>query len=158
MTSVNVTGQDESAEPAGSAESVDSIEPVEPAETPAPAEPARSPIRMVSIDELKPAAARAHPEPVARATTGLADNQRWHDILLGFIDDPRGSVAEAAELVEADVTSLIALLSRRRDAVAEGWQAEKSSEAGAATEELRLALRAYRDFSRQIAASLKALS
>lgn len=121
------------------------------------AESARSPIRMVSIDELMPSA-RSQPEPSARATADLADNQRWHDILLGFIDDPRGSVAEAAELVEADVTSLIALLSRRRDAMAENWQTKKYPEADAATEDLRLALRGYRDFARQIAASLNALS
>jgi hypothetical protein len=120
--------------------------------------PARSPIRMVSIDELMPSA-RSQPEPNAKATKDVADNQRWHDILLGFIDDPRGSVAEAADLVEADVTSLIALLSRRRDAMAQGWQAEKSSaDSGAVTEDLRLVLRSYRDFARQIAASLKALS
>lgn len=122
------------------------------------AEPARSPIRMVSIDELLPSA-RSQPEPSAKVATDVADNQSWHDILLGFIDDPRGSVAEAADLVEADVTSLIALLSRRRDAMAQSWQAEKSSaDPGAATEDLRVALRGYRDFARQIAASLKALS
>ena len=93
------------------------------------AEPARSPIRMVSIDELMPSA-RSQTEPSAKATPDVADNQRWHDILLGFIDDPRGSVAEAADLVEADVTALIALLSRRRDAMAQSWQAEKSSRGG----------------------------
>lgn len=148
MTSLNVTRPDESAEP---------IEPNVAPESTEPEEPARSPIRMVSIDELIPSA-RSQPEPSVKTTSGLADNQRWHDILLGFIDDPRGSVAEAAELVEADVTSLIAMLSRRRDAMAENWQAEKSSEAGAATEDLRLALCGYRDFARQLAASLKALS
>jgi hypothetical protein len=122
------------------------------------AEPARSPIRMVSIDELMPSA-RSQSEPGAKATTDAADNQRWHDILLGFIDDPRGSVAGAADLVEADVTALIAQLSRRRDAMAQSWQAEKSSaDSATATEDLRLALRGYRDFARQLAASLRALS
>jgi hypothetical protein len=129
------------------------------------AEPARSPIRMVSIDELMPSA-RTQPEPSAKATTDVADkttdvadNQRWRDIWLDFIDDPRGSVAEAADLVEADVTSLIALLSRRRDAMGQSGQAEKSSaDSGTATEDLRLALRGYRDFARQIATCLKTLS
>jgi len=158
MTSIDVTGQNDSTEPAEQVEPIELTEPVELVETPEPAEPIRSPFRVVSIDELKPAAARPQPEPVAPAPADVADNQRWHDILLGFIDDPRGSVAEAADLVEADVTALIAVLSRRRDAMAERWQAEKPADAGAATEDLRLALRGYRDFSRQLAASLKALS
>jgi len=148
VTSVNVTRHDEPAEPIESNVAPESAE---------REEPARSPIRMVSIDELIPSA-RSQPEPSVQTTTDLADSQRWHDILLGFIDDPRGSVAEAAELVEAEVTSLIAVLSRRRDAMAENRQAEKSSDAGDVTEDLRLALCGYRDFARQLAASLKALS
>src|SRR6185312_11107901 len=132
--------------------------------------PPGSSIRMVSIDELKPAADRPKAEPEteprsaplpAPAARNDADAERWHDILVGFIDDPRGSVAEAAELVEADVSALIALLSRRlsrrREAIAQTWQVE-SSDPGAATENLRLALRDYREFSKQIAASRRALS
>jgi hypothetical protein len=95
----------------------------------------------------------------ASAALNGGDDERWHDIVASFIDDPRGSVAEAAELVEADVTALIAMLSRRRDAMGESWQTETSTtQAGGATEDLRLALRSYRDFSKQIAASVKTLS
>jgi hypothetical protein len=86
------------------------------------------------------------------------NDERWHDVVAGFIDDPRGSVAEAAELVEAEVTSLIALLSRRRDTLGETWQTGQGSEAGSATEDLRLAIRGYRESSSQLAASVKALS
>lgn len=165
MTSVNLTGSDESTE---------SAQPVGPAKPSESAAPPGSTIRMVSIDELKPAAARskAEPEPQpepqprsaplpAPAAQTDASTERWHDILVGFIDDPRGSVAEAGELVEAEVSALIALLSRRlsrrREAIAQTWQVE-SSDPGAVTENLRLALRDYREFSRQIAASRRALS
>ena len=107
---------------------------------------------MVSIEELKPSAARSAPEP---------DDDRWREILVGFIDDPRGSVALGAELVEEEVTALIALLSRRlarrREAIAETWRTERTSDPDSATEDFRLALRDYREFSRQIAASRKAL-
>ncbi|HXS65348.1 MAG TPA: hypothetical protein VN767_21035 [Streptosporangiaceae bacterium] len=143
MTSVNLTGSDEMTEPIQGAG------------------PPGSSIRMVSIDELKPAAARSAQLPAPAAQTDT-DTERWRDILVGFIDDPRGSVAEAAELVEADVSALIALLSRRlsrrREAIAQTWQLDASSDPGAVTENLRLALRDYREFSRQIAASRKALS
>jgi hypothetical protein len=94
------------------------------------------------------------------ASTDLGSNNdaRWHDIVAGFIDDPRGSVAEAADLVEADVSAFIAMLSKRRDGMGGGWQSEGSADSGTATEDLRIALRSSRDFSRQIADSTKALS
>jgi hypothetical protein len=113
---------------------------------------------MVSTDE--PGLSAQAPSPLsASAGPGLdTDSERWHDIVAGFIDDPRGSVAQAADLVEADVTALIALLSRRRDALNETWQTGTPGDSDTATEGLRLAVRDYRDFSRQIAASLKALS
>ncbi|HEX9622884.1 MAG TPA: hypothetical protein VF979_00790, partial [Streptosporangiaceae bacterium] len=131
-------------------------EPVEPAE---PVESAWPAIGVVSADDQKPSLSRV--STTSRADLDRdrgGDQERWHDIVAGFIDDPRGSVAEAAELVESDVTALIALLSRRRDTMGEGWQAERSADAGGATEELRLALRDYRDFARQLTASRKALS
>lgn len=140
------------------------------------------PIRVVSADD-SPSSVGLAPEPPAadrisdpvstglngstdlNGSTGLngstdldaSNDARWHDIVAGFIDDPRGSVAEAADLVEADVTALIALLSKRRDTMGDGWQSGQSADSGNATEDLRLALRGYRDFSRQIAASTKAL-
>lgn len=103
--------------------------------------------------------AASEPGPTSKSEVN-GDDERWHDIVAGFIDDPRRSVAEAAELVEAEVTELIALLSRRRDRLGETWQNHQASasEGGSATEDLRLAMRDYREFSRQLAASVRALS
>ena len=144
------------AEPFGPDEPIEPDEPAKPAfravgDDAEASDEGYSPVSQLPVSRL--------PVPPTLRTTSAVDgdDQRWHDILVGFIDDPRGSVAEAAELVEADVTALIALLSRRRDALGETWQTEKSSASGTATEDLRLAVRSYRDFSRQIAASLKAL-
>ncbi|HET7016405.1 MAG TPA: hypothetical protein VFI65_20960 [Streptosporangiaceae bacterium] len=151
--------------PAGLAEPFDSSELVDPAEhedlaEPAgSAEPASPDIRVVTAAGQKPSLSAVPATSSADLASDLnSDEEHWHDIVAGFIDDPRGSVAEAAELVEADVTALIALLSRRRDAMGDGWQKERSGDSGGATEELRLALRDYRDFSRQITTSRKALN
>lgn len=125
-----------------------------------PATASRPDIRVVPDDagpgDDVPSAVIPAQETVTADLNG--DDERWHDIVAGFIDDPRGSVAEAAELVEAEVTSLIALLSRRRDSLGETWQNDRASETSSgATEDLRLAIRSYRDFSRQVTASVKAL-
>ncbi len=128
------------AEPAEPAEPTDVADPVEPVE------PVDEPVTPAPLGS----------GPVATGREG--DDERWHEIVAGFIDDPRGSVAEAADLIEADVTALIAALSRHRDALGETWQADESADPATATEDLRIAMRSYRDFSRQIAASLKALS
>jgi hypothetical protein len=155
MTGANLTETSESTE---SAELTEPAEPGRPGEAggqatpPQPADLPGSGIRMVSIDELRQSAARSAPDP---------DDDRWHEILVGFIDDPRGATALAAELVEEEVTALIALLSRRlarrRETIAETWRTERTSNPDSATEDLRLALRDYREFSRQIAASRNAL-
>ena len=127
-----------------------------------PAEPTGPAIGVVSAgDTQPPAQATASTGMTSTGITSTGVNgtdERWHDIVAGFIDDPRGSVSEAAELVEAEVTSLIALLSRRRDTLGGTWQTGQASETGSVTEDLRLAIRGYREFSSQLAASVKALS
>jgi hypothetical protein len=138
--------------------------PAAPAESAGPAGPA---LQVVPSGDTQPppqATADTGMTSTGMTSTGMTgtgingNDERWHDVVAGFIDDPRGSVAEAADLVEAEVTSLIALLSRRRDTLSETWQTEGSSETGSATEDLRLAMRGYREFSSQLAASMKALS
>ncbi|HEY3906463.1 MAG TPA: hypothetical protein VGM14_21315 [Streptosporangiaceae bacterium] len=138
------------------AEDLPTVNPAEPAE---PTGPAIGVVPAGDTQSPPRATASTGTTSTGITSTGLNGNDdRWHDIVAGFIDDPRGSVAEAADLVEAEVTSLIALLSRRRDTLGETWQAEQASEAGSATEDLRLAIRGYREFSSQLAASVNALS
>jgi hypothetical protein len=145
----------------------DSAEPVDPElDSPATqvvtADESASPVNLASpVSSMsQPLAADNGTTTASTASTDLGSNNdaRWHDIVAGFIDDPRGSVAEAADLVEADVSAFIAMLSKRRDGMGGGWQSEGSADSGTATEDLRIALRSYRDFSRQIAESTKALS
>jgi hypothetical protein len=58
-----------------------------------------------------------------------------------FVDDPRGSVAEASLMVEEAVEALITSARERQESLAASWQAPDAD-----TERLRRALQAYRAF------------
>ncbi|GIF15388.1 hypothetical protein [Actinoplanes teichomyceticus] len=62
--------------------------------------------------------------------------ERWRDIQLRFVDDPKGSTAEAAALVDETIEKLTDALRRHRGSLASGADD---------TEALRVELRAYRD-------------
>lgn len=66
---------------------------------------------------------------------------RWSDIAAMFVDDPRGSVAEASVMVDEAVEALIATARERQASLAAWWQAPDAD-----TERLRRALQAYRAF------------
>lgn len=72
--------------------------------------------------------------------------QRWDDIQVRFIDEPRQSVREADELVD-EVTRRIAerFTSSRKD-FEERWETDNEP----TTEELRQALQRYRDFFKRL--------
>jgi hypothetical protein len=74
-------------------------------------------------------------QPVAETITP----QRWSEILVAFVDDPRGSVKMAADAVDEAIEEFVdSVRARQRDLTAT-WQS-----AGADTEQLRTALREYR--------------
>lgn len=82
------------------------------------------------------------------AEPGLTStDDRWHAVLVGFVDDPRGSVEAAAALIDADIASHIALLARRRDVMHAAWQSAQEAD----TEALRVALVSYRDLRKRLA-------
>ncbi len=106
-----------------------------------------------------PAAPETHEAPSvsvasdASSAPSASDERRWQEILAGFVDDPRASVQAAIELAEDDVSAFLAQLSERREAM-------RSTPAGgedARTEGMRKTVIAYRDFSRQLAASKPSL-
>ncbi|MBY8873352.1 hypothetical protein K7640_16075 [Micromonospora sp. PLK6-60] len=73
------------------------------------------------------------------AAQGFRD--RWRDVQLRFVDDPRAAVGEAQSLVGEAIEALSTALAAQRDKLG-GWQ-----DAGEAdTEQLRMAVRQYRDF------------
>ncbi len=83
----------------------------------------------------------------------LAD-ERWHEVLASFVDDPQASVTAAAALVDEQVSSLIELLRQRQAAIRTSTGPGQQDN----TEDLRLALRGYRDFGSQLLSSARALT
>lgn len=67
---------------------------------------------------------------------------RWDEIQARFVDDPRGAVRDADELVSTVIGELESSFHARRDSLEAGWQGGDDT----STEGLRLALQAYRSF------------
>jgi len=86
-------------------------------------------------------------------TGGLAGDpeqmhQRWSAIQSAFVDDPRASVADAAEFVSEAIAALVAGVQERERGLRAEWERD-----GADTEDLRNALRGYRGLLNQLTAS-----
>ncbi|MEU8316507.1 hypothetical protein [Micromonospora sp. NPDC048887] len=73
------------------------------------------------------------------AAQGFRD--RWRDVQLRFVDDPRAAVGEAESLVEEAIEALSTALREQRTRLGT-WQESGSTD----TEQLRMAVRGYRDF------------
>jgi hypothetical protein len=65
--------------------------------------------------------------------------QRWSEIMVAFVDDPRGSVKMAVDAVDEAIDEFVNSVRARQHDLAATWQS-----AGADTEQLRTALREYR--------------
>ncbi|MEV6812768.1 hypothetical protein [Micromonospora sp. NPDC051296] len=95
-------------------------------------------------DDVAPAAAEA--VPVGAATlfdepTAQRFRDRWRDVQLRFVDDPRAAAGEAQSLVDEAMQALSAALTEHKSKLG-GWQEAGSTD----TEQLRVAVREYRDF------------
>jgi len=67
---------------------------------------------------------------------------RWNDVQASFVDDPRECVQKADHLVSSAVEQLTANFAQTRSRLEEQWQRGQE----ASTEDLRVALKSYRDF------------
>jgi hypothetical protein len=116
--------------------------------SPAVGESDTDPVAVAPAAATIPEAAR----PGMRAdTSGAADTdmvgdperlyEQWAAIQSTFVDDPRGSVAAAAELVSETMTALVAAAKERERGLRGEWDRD-----GVDTEGLRNALRSYRGF------------
>ena len=70
----------------------------------------------------------------------------WQQVQASFVDDPRGSVAEAAALVDHTAQALAGALQQRQRRLRESWDSAAGAADGASlgTEELRVAMQRYR--------------
>lgn len=88
-----------------------------------------------------PGAVPADAATLFEPQTAQGFRDRWRDVQLRFVDDPRAAVGEAQSLVEEAIEALSTALQAQKSKLG-GWQ-----EAGSAdTEQLRVAVRGYRDF------------
>ena len=107
-----------------------------------------------SLNADGPSVADTDPE-LPRATTGEVStkhggaglSQRWRDIQVSFVDDPRGAVRLAAEAADAAVAALVTSLHERQSAV---LSAASDADDAQDTEQLRTALQGYRMFCQNI--------
>ena len=67
---------------------------------------------------------------------------RWQTIQVAFVDEPKGAVQQADQLVEEVLSGLQASFSRERKALEQAWSGGNE----ASTEDLRQAIRRYRSF------------
>ncbi|MFG1702040.1 hypothetical protein ACFLIM_02500 [Nonomuraea sp. M3C6] len=108
----------------------------DPAHTPAVSDEAPAP--AVSGE----APAHAAPDDVALFDQDPIQVQaRWRDLQASFVDDPSEAVERADGLVGEVVESLTSTLANRTDALRDRWQGTDTPD----TEQLRLALREYRN-------------
>jgi hypothetical protein len=75
--------------------------------------------------------------------TGFRD--RWQNVQIGFVDDPKQAVQQADELVAAVISALATTFAEHKSELEGQWRQGEP-----ATEELRIALRRYRSFFDQL--------
>ncbi len=131
----------------GDADTDTGTHPVTEPVTPAASSGTGSAIPMPGADApstATPAASEATP-----AASEAAPDSSWPQIQSLFVDDPHGAVRQAADVAGGALAALVAAASNREQTLRDSWQGDSTG-----TEELRTALRDYRD----LAARLSALS
>ncbi|WP_327685783.1 hypothetical protein [Streptomyces sp. NBC_00467] len=101
----------------------------------------------------------AHSEPQEHKTPGhlIAQDEReklarrLHDSLSGFVDAPRHAVEDAAAVMDDAAQKITTALTEQRRALRADWHGEGKGGPGEAdTEDLRLALRSYREMTERL--------
>lgn len=130
-----------------------------PEEQPAPSPPSEDSLSAQDerLIEEEPEAANVPPttgaEPSADELLFASDNlsvlrSRWDDVQTAFVDDPTKCVQEADALVAEVVDQLAAGFSDARSRLESQWARGED----VSTEDLRLALRRYREFFERLLA------
>ncbi|MCG5468416.1 hypothetical protein LADH09A_002279 [Micromonospora sp. LAH09] len=83
----------------------------------------------------------AEPATLLDTDTAQGFRDRWRDVQLRFVDDPHAAAGEAQSLVEEAIQALSSALAAQKNTLG-GWQDAGSAD----TEQLRMAVRNYRDF------------
>ena len=95
----------------------------------------------------------ATPAPAAApAVSEAAPDSSWPQIQSLFVDDPHAAVRQAADVAGGALAALVAAARNREQTLRDSWQADSTG-----TEELRTALRDYRDLAGRLSALSKDL-
>jgi hypothetical protein len=147
MTIHDETGHDQHVD---ASRSIENLEPTAATtdystdHTPPPVEPVVA--QRDSFDQDRVAA-----EPSSEKSLFPADDlsglrARWDDVQAGFVDDPKACVQKADGLVSDVVDQLTSSFSAARARLEEQWARGED----ASTEDLRLALKRYREFFQKL--------
>ena len=98
--------------------------------------------RVSATGEGRPQPASVETPPLMKTEDEENFRSRWKSIQTGFVDEPRGSVEQADELVAELMQHLARSFSDQRSNLETQWQRSEQ----VSTEELRGALRRYRSF------------
>jgi hypothetical protein len=93
------------------------------------------------VTEVEEIDAELDDRPTDRPASS-APEERWQQILAEFVDDPRGSVKAAHELVGQSVQQLVDRLNDKRASLEQQWSRGDDVN----TETLRVCLQEYRAF------------
>jgi hypothetical protein len=84
--------------------------------------------------------------PAATPATPAVDvDSNWPQIQALFVDDPQSAVRQAADVAGGAVAALVAAAKNREQTMRDGWQSDSTG-----TEDLRTALRGYRDLASRL--------
>lgn len=114
----------------------------------APAEPEAEMDADAGVDTAAQANREATSDADAGPSVDTLARQRWSQIQAMFVDDPRGSVTQAAVMADEAIEAFIAAARERQAWLASSWQGQD-----AGTEELRTALQGYRAFWTSVTAT-----
>jgi hypothetical protein len=126
----------ERGEPTG--EAGERTEETTPADEPLSHERSEEGTRAVSESESP----RDEREPLLPSDQSESFTSRWREIQTGFVDEPRGSVAQADALVAELMQQLATGFSQEREQLEAQWDRGDD----VSTEDLRVALTRYRSF------------
>jgi len=100
--------------------------------------------------EPRAAAPATNEKEAALFDAGAAGDlrERWQSIQVAFVDEPRGAVEQADQLVDEVLKRLAESFTRERGELERAW----SGGSEASTEELRQAIRRYRSFFNRLLA------
>lgn len=115
-----------------------------------------------TIDESPVETSRRSASPVAAEARSTAEHSstllpndrlagfenRWREIQIGFVDEPRTAVRDAEALVNDMVKEVTDIFTTERQTLEKTW----SSGGSASTEDLRVALQRYRSFFQRLLA------